>query len=467
MKLAHRLLLYSCTIIAVLILVVVVILDQSLHSRIAEESRAELAREARLVAVQWTSAANPDALANAAGIALGHRVTLITQKGVVIGDSEFDGDNLLKLANHSDRPEIVQAARTGVGSSRRISSSRGDEELYVAVRAPLGTARVSLATGALDAIFKRARRDVLTAGIVALVLAVLLSVIFARNVSRPVTELRDVARAMADHDFNRPMVKAPGEVGELSATLHELGSQIEGLENMRRDFVANVSHELRTPLTILGGFAETLVDDDPPPAIRKEFAGMILSNTRRMQRIVDDLLDLSRVESGGWIPKPALLNLRAAAADVISANTPAAAKKNIELEAKIREEASEVFADRAAIRQILSNLVENAIRHTADGRVTIFTEREPGGIVIGVSDTGEGIGAEHLPRVFERFYRADPGRSREQGGTGLGLAIVRHMAESHGGRVRAESAIGEGTTIVAIFPLPPDGLQPQIELPGL
>ena len=229
---------------------------------------------------------------------------------------------------------------------------------------------------------------------------------------------------------------------------------------MRRDFVANVSHELRTPLTILGGFAETLVDDDPPPAIRKEFAGMILSNARRMQRIVDELLDLSRIESGGWIPKPEMLNLRAAAADVVSANAPAAAKKNIVLDAAIPDEASEVYADRTAIRQILSNLVENAIRHTASGRVTIFTDREPGGVVIGVRDTGEGIGPEHLPRVFERFYRADPGRSREQGGTGLGLAIVRHMAESHGGRVRAESVIGDGTTIVAIFPLPPDSPQP-------
>ncbi len=467
MKLAHRLLLYSCTIIGVLILVVVVILDQRLHSRIADESRAELAREARLVAVQWSPGVDSDQLADAAGTALGHRVTLIDKSGTVIGDSEFDGDSLQKLANHAQRPEVFAANQTGVGSARRMSPSRGDEELYVAVRAPRGTARVSVATGALEEIFKRARRDVLTAGLIALILAILLSIIFARNVSRPVTELRDVARAMADHDFKRPMVKAPGEVGELSATLHELGSQIEGLENMRRDFVANVSHELRTPLTILGGFAETLVDDDPPPAIRKEFAGMILSNARRMQRIVDELLDLSRIESGGWIPKPGMINLRAAAADVVSGNAPAAAKKNIELESIIPDNALEVYADGAAIRQILSNLVENAIRHTTAGTITIFTSREPGGIAIGVRDTGEGIGADHLPRIFERFYRADPGRSREQGGTGLGLAIVRHMAESHGGRVRAESVVGEGTTIVAVFPLAPNASEPQIDLPGL
>lgn len=454
MKLVQRLVLYSTTVITVLVLVVVIILDRRLHSRMADESKAELAREARVVAASWKPGKDPDALANEAGDALERRVTLIDRSGVVVGDSDFDGDALRNLANHAARPEVAKAMRGGIGSDRRVSSSRGDEELYVAVPATLGVARISVGTEALDAIFDKARRDVVTAGIAALMLAVLLSLFFARNISRPVAQLRDVARAMADRDYRQPMVKASGEVGELSATIHELGAQIEGLETMRRDFVANVSHELRTPLTILGGFAETLVDDDPPPSVRREFAGMILSNARRMQHIVDELLDLSRIESGGWVPKPVTINLRAAAADVVKANAPAAASKNIVLQAKIAEDASEVYADQTAIRQILSNLVENAIRHTSAGTITIFTNRETDGIAIGVKDTGEGISSEHLPRVFERFYRADPGRSREQGGTGLGLAIVRHMTESHGGKVRAESVIGEGTTITTVFPLP-------------
>jgi len=465
MKLVHRLLLYSFTVITVLVLVVVVILDQRLHARIADERRAELAREARLVAVQWTTSANADEFADAAGMALGHRVTLIDPSGVVVGDSEFDGAALHNLTNHSGRPEIVAASRSGVGSSRRMSPSRGDEELYVAVQASLGTARVSVSTESLDAIFERARRDIVTAGIAALILALVLSVFFARNVSRPVTQLRDVAHAMARHDFNRPMVKAPGEVGDLAATLHQLGRQIEGLEKMRRDFVANVSHELRTPLTILGGFAETLVDDDPPGPVRKEFAGMILSNARRMQRIVDELLDLSRIESGGWIPRPTIMKLSAVATEVMGAVGPSAASKGIGLETEIDDEGLEVYADRIALRQILSNLVENAVRHTSVGTVTIFAQREPGGIAVGVRDTGEGIAADHLPRIFERFYRADPGRAREQGGTGLGLAIVRHMTEAHGGRVRAESVLGAGTKITAVFPLVPKG--PQIDIPGL
>jgi signal transduction histidine kinase len=174
-----------------------------------------------------------------------------------------------------------------------------------------------------------------------------------------------------------------------------------------------------------------------------------------MQRIVDDLLDLSRIESGGWVPKPAEVDLRSVAAEVFSDNESAATAKGLRVQSSIPDNASYAYADRTALRQILSNLVENAIRHTSSGGLTVFAERDAGGVWIGVTDTGEGIPADHLPRIFERFYRADHGRGREQGGTGLGLAIVRHLTEAHGGRVKAESAVGVGTTIRAFFPAEP------------
>ena len=465
MRLTYRLLLYSLTVITVLVVAIVAIIDRRLHTRIVEEITSELAREARLVGSQWTSIQNSDALADSAGVALRHRVTLIDHNGVVVGDSEFNGPALHALQNHSTRPEVIAAKAKGVGTSRRKSPSRGDEELYVAVAEPLGVARVSVGTGTVEDIFDLARRDILRAGIGAMIVASLLSFFFARTVSRPITKLRDVARAMADHDFSRPVVKAPGEVGDLAQSLYRLSSQIESLESMRRDFVANVSHELRTPLTIVGGFAETLVDDDPPRENRREFAGMILANTRRMQRIVDDLLDLSRIESGGWIPKPSDVDLRLITAEILNATRSSAEAKGLSLGAAISETANHAYADRTALRQILMNLVENAIRHTSQGEVTIFSGRDAGGVWIGVTDTGEGIAPDHLARIFERFYRADRGRGREQGGTGLGLAIVRHLTESHGGRVRAESTVGVGTTIKAFFPAEPVG--PQMKLPGI
>ncbi|MBA3646380.1 MAG: HAMP domain-containing protein [Gemmatimonadaceae bacterium] len=453
MRLTHRLILFSVIVVSALIAVVAVIIDYRVGARMSEEMVSELAREARLVSTQWASGSNAFRLSHTAGAALGHRVTLIRSDGVVGGDSEFDSIGVTRLENHFARPEVVAARKSGIGSSRRFSPSRGDEELYVAVAAPQGVARVSVSTKLASEIISRARRDVLFAGAAALVIATLLALLFAQNVSRPITELRDRARALADNDFTKhPPVAAPGEVGELAATLAQLSERLEALESTRRDFVANVSHELRTPITVIGGFAETLQDPDLAAAQRGEFVGIILANTRRMQRIVDELLDLSRIESGGWVPRPLEFDLDALVAEVIALESDTASKKSLDLIGGISPNASNVYADRTGLRQILTNLVENSIRHTSSGSITIFSSREGTGTTVGVRDTGEGISAEHLPRIFERFYRVDTGRSRASGGTGLGLSIVRHLTEAHGGHVRAESVVGGGTSIAVWFP---------------
>lgn len=224
------------------------------------------------------------------------------------------------------------------------------------------------------------------------------------------------------------------------------------LESMRRDFVANVSHELKTPLTILTGYAETLLDPELPAASRQQFAATIRAHARRMQRLVDDLLDLSRIESGGWVPAPALVDVRAVASEALGPAQATASAKAIALDVALDPAATHLRADPTALRQIIANLAENAVRHTSNGGVTVFTVAADGGVWLGVRDTGSGIAMDHLPRIFERFYRVDAGRSREEGGTGLGLSIVKHLAEAHGGRARAESVIGRGTTIEVFFP---------------
>jgi two-component system phosphate regulon sensor histidine kinase PhoR len=225
------------------------------------------------------------------------------------------------------------------------------------------------------------------------------------------------------------------------------------LETMRRDFVANVSHELKTPLTAIAGYAETLAAEADPASQTAGFAATIGQNARRMQLLVDGLLDLSRIESGHWQPKRSVVEIDAAARDAWAPFAERAATAHIRFRPTIPREAHAVSADPDALRQIFTNLFDNALRHTpAGGTIQVAAELQSDGVAVSVADTGNGIPPEHLPRIFERFYRVDQGRARHQGGTGLGLAIVKHLVEAHGGHVEAESTLGHGTTIRLHFP---------------
>jgi two-component system phosphate regulon sensor histidine kinase PhoR len=235
--------------------------------------------------------------------------------------------------------------------------------------------------------------------------------------------------------------------------LHDL-TALRHLEAVRRDFVANVSHELKTPLTSISGYSETLLTDQPDQDTARRFLEIILANARRMQHLVDDLLDLSRAESGRWQPAPAALDPGSVAREAWAALGARATGRTVDLRVEVPE-GLVLYADPDAARQVLTNLLDNALRYTPEGgRIVVRAEPANGGVSLQVSDTGSGIAREHLPRVFERFYRADPSRARSEGGTGLGLSIVRHLVESHGGRVTAESELGQGTTITCWFPAP-------------
>jgi signal transduction histidine kinase len=249
----------------------------------------------------------------------------------------------------------------------------------------------------------------------------------------------------------------PLPAGGAVLVLHDL-TEVRRLETVRRDFVANVSHELKTPLTSISGYAETLLGDRPDEPTARRFLETIVGNARRMQRLVDDLLDLSRIESGRWQPAPVDVDVASAARDAWSALAERARPRRIELALDIAAGAASVTADPEALGQVLTNLMDNSLRYTREGgRITCGSRTVGGGVAVSIRDEGPGIPAEHLPRIFERFYRADPSRSREEGGTGLGLAIVKHLVEAHGGSVLAESDLGSGTVVTCFFPAPADG----------
>jgi len=276
----------------------------------------------------------------------------------------------------------------------------------------------------------------------------------AREVVDTVLEGEPVQDRELDMDGRAILVNArPLPAGGAVLVLHDL-SEIRRLETVRRDFVANVSHELKTPLTSIFGYAETLLADSPDAETTRRFLVTILNNARRMQRLVDDLLDLARIESGGWQPEVEPVDVAGTARQVWNELAQGATERGVEFSIEIGPDAETVDADDGALRQVLTNLLDNALRYTGPGgRITCRSRAQGRGVAVSVSDDGSGMGREHLPRIFERFYRADPSRSRGEGGTGLGLAIVKHLVEAQGGRVSADSELGAGTTITCWFPL--------------
>jgi signal transduction histidine kinase len=455
MRLVYRLLIFSLALVTIMTGFVMAIVDMRLRDRIVAERAGELTREAQIIATHWASGEQPQEAAERSAQALGGRVSFITLEGVVVGDAASGNVRATGTGRKAVRPEVADAIATGTGIAIDPADKDGDgsSDLYVAVKTEKGIVRVGVEMSTLDRIFDQARQDVVTAGFIALLWAGLFAVVFARYVSKPVIQLRDMARALSRREFDdQPQINAPGEIGDLAESLTQLSARLQALEGLRREFIVNVSHELSSPLTIASGFAATLARHDPPAESRKQFARAILSNTHRMQRVVENMLDLSRIESGSWIPRLERVDLRDMIADIFDAIGPAAEQKNIQLRSEVDAKHAVIQADPTWVRQIIGNLTENALRHTVRGEIVAFVKGEAGGTWLGVRDTGEGITPYHLPRIFERLYRADPGRARPSGGSGLGLAIVKHMAEAHGGTVSAESTVGVGTTVRVFFP---------------
>jgi two-component system, OmpR family, phosphate regulon sensor histidine kinase PhoR len=284
----------------------------------------------------------------------------------------------------------------------------------------------------------------------------------ARALVEDIRDRRDVAeRELRLGDRHVVVTAHPLPDGGSLLVLRDI-SDLRRLETVRRDFVANVSHELKTPLTAIAGYAETLVSEADPDTPTAKFSATILTHARRMQRLVEDLLDLSRIESGGWRPRPVELDVASAIREAWGSFAERAHAAQVELAVAVEAGAERLHADPDALRQILTNLYDNALRYipAPGGRVTVTARAGSGRIAVTVADTGTGIPTAHLSRVFERFYRVDPGRSREQGGTGLGLSIVKHLMEAHGGRVAAESVGSRGTTIRLEFPARPVVTEP-------
>ncbi len=447
-----KLLASHLALVAAIVLLVLVELDRTLGGDLVRQLDERLDQQAQGAAA-WVGEGrrHPDKLAGRLGFVVHAQVTVFDRDGKVIGDSSI-ADVSRAPSGESD-PELRSAQRGDIGRATRIVD--GGPMRFVAVPAGDGLVlRLGAPLSYIDATVGAMRRRLGFAFALAIAAALSLGALAARLAARPLRAMTESATRIAQGDYAIVPSTSPDDFGVLSRTLAALAARLSKLLVVRRDFVANVSHELRTPVTAIQGYAETLVRGPVDEATRKEFLEIIHRHARRLGALVEGLLALSELEA-----RPPGQTVRervevAAIADHVRATLrDRAVARGARIEVDVRGD-TVARGDPMAVEQVIENLVDNAIKYgqDAEGTVRIVGRRDGDRATLQIVDDGPGVAPQHLPRLFERFYRVDPGRSRERGGTGLGLAIVKHLVESMGGSIEVDSALGRGTTFEVRLP---------------
>ncbi len=295
------------------------------------------------------------------------------------------------------------------------------------------------------------RSDVIRIFLLSVCFVVVVALVFiymmSNRLTKPIKEVNNAAKSIAGGDFaKRVDIRAENELGELGATFNKMADSIEQLENMRRSFVANVSHELRTPMTTITGFVEGIMDGTIPPEKHEQYLSIVLDESKRLSRLVTDLLDLSKMEQGKFNLEMREFDLNEMIRLNIIKSEKRITEKNIQLTVSFQQENQKVIADKDSIQRVLTNLMDNAIKFTQPGGfMDIRTGLANGKVFVAIQNSGMGIAKEELTHVFDRFYKTDKSRSQDKSGAGLGLFIVKNILQSHGENIWAESNPGEYT----------------------
>jgi signal transduction histidine kinase len=387
---------------------------------------------------------------NRLATSMDRRISVYSADGTLLFDS--DRGAVPPARASAAEPEVARAMRTGRGTARRADVEGGAEFLFVAKRissaatGPVRGAvlRVGMSAAGLHEEETSLRNMLVAIGSLLLVMVGGFTIPFSGWMTRKLVDMEHTARLIARGSLSeRATVESGGELEKLNNQIETL----QKLERVRSEFLGNVSHELRTPIFAIQGFMETLLDgaiDDP--AVNREFLEKAYRQADRLNALLRDLIEISRIESGEMKMSFRYFPVWPFLRQIVDEMNADATRKSIAL-TLAGEEGMDVYADRDRLRQVMVNLIDNAIKYTdPGGSVTVTCRGAGAGCELAVSDTGCGIAGEHVPRIFERFYRADRDRSREVGGTGLGLAIVKHIVEAHEGEVRVQSAVGKGST---------------------
>jgi histidine kinase len=326
---------------------------------------------------------------------------------------------------------------------------------HIALMTRLVSGRPDLVATLFDTIFGAMTTALAVATVAAILTALAVSLFVTRRIVAPVLAMTRASQRVAEGRYaERVPVPSEDELGELAAHFNRMADALERIEERRRDLIADVAHELRTPLASIAGYMEGMLDGMIAP--EPETFHRVHRETERLQRLVGDLQELSRAEAGRVPLHPRATEIQTLIEATAARLRPQFDDKGVTLDIEAPAGLPPVLADPDRISQVLTNLLGNALQYTpAGGRVTLRASREDHAVAVAVVDTGIGIPAEHLPHVFDRFYRVDRSRARASGGSGIGLTIARHLVEAHGGTIRAESpGPGRGSTFTIILPQP-------------
>ncbi len=379
------------------------------------------------------------------------RITWITADGKVLYDNEADEQ---AMENHLEREEIRDALQNGYGESRRYSSTLLEQQLYTAQKLPDGTVlRLSVTQTTIWNLFLR---FLLPLGAI-LVIEVILSFVLASSLSRrivePLNELNlDSPLENADHEAYTEILPLLRRLDDQHKQLAKDREELEKTSLIRQEFTANASHELKTPLHVISGYAELLESGMvPTEESRRLFAGKIRTESQRMSKLVEDIIDLSQLDGGGVGMTRESTDLYRIAVNAVESLESTAADAGVTL--SVSGESAIIYGVPQVLYSIIYNLCSNAIHYSDRGDSALVTVRDfPDHALLTVSDNGIGIPEEDLDRIFERFYRVDKSHSKEVGGTGLGLSIVKHAAKVHDAEISVKSKLGKGSVFTVKFP---------------
>jgi signal transduction histidine kinase len=304
---------------------------------------------------------------------------------------------------------------------------------------------VTQARGALNMVYA----EVMLVSLVAVLLSVIAVYYTTARLTKPFMEINDIVQKYSKGDYNvRIPISSVEEATQLAISFNNMADQLKDLEATRRSFVANVSHELRSPLTSMKGFLEAMQDGTIGPEEHEKYIGIVLSETKRMAGMVNDLLDLARIESGKTAIKLEIFDINELIRRTLITFEARIYEQHIEVDVKFAQEQYYVEADSAQISQVLRNIIDNAIKYSPDNsklRIATYAMRRE--IYVSIQDSGPGIPEEDIPHVFDRFYKVEKAHTpSKQGGTGLGLSIVKRIIDQHNQTITLKSAKGKGST---------------------